>query len=237
MKTGKAVALHFAGLYMIENYAVPASTINRYLKDRPWQFESVKTAPSPPAKAEPIVRGVSGTGSPTPNSREVSVTIPLKITVSLGTPEVDGAATITSGEPSTKISTIDEAAHALLRENKTEGVFSVWPGFEIREGRLTDKECLVVSASPDRLAAVRQEMPVTFASYPVEIRPASLNEQMESAGILEAPISSVQYNDDDRTGAGFSFDWIEEEMDVLLHVGPERSWVVLHDFLQKPMAS
>ncbi len=36
MKTGKAVALHFAGLYMIENYAVPASTIRKYLKDRPW---------------------------------------------------------------------------------------------------------------------------------------------------------------------------------------------------------
>ncbi len=47
MNKGEAVALHFAGLYMIENYAVPASTIRKYLKNRPWHGESVAAAVKP----------------------------------------------------------------------------------------------------------------------------------------------------------------------------------------------
>jgi len=90
-----------------------------------------------------------------------------------------------------------------------------------------------VSAHADRLEAVRNAMPRTYGSYPVEVRRVSIDEQMEAIGVLEAPVTSVQYNDDDRTGDGFSFKWVDEDMKVLLHVGPERSWAVLSDFLGK----
>lgn len=113
MTTGQAVALHFAGLYMIENYAVPASTIRKYLKERPWQGESV-TKPVAPAA------GTSRAGSLQPTSTlpakrvlpgdattaskietridraQVSFTIPLTVTVSLGAPQT----TIATGEAS-----------------------------------------------------------------------------------------------------------------------------------------
>ena len=36
LATGKAVALHFAGAYVLENYAVPASVVRRYLDRQPW---------------------------------------------------------------------------------------------------------------------------------------------------------------------------------------------------------
>jgi hypothetical protein len=256
MKSGNAVALHFAGRYMIENYAVPASTIRQYLERPPWLSESIKPhvphsdnarsqTPSSNGDNQAVVKG-GGTASDAPvkaSAGEVSITIPLKITVSLGTPEVGGGSTNTSTttttttSPSTSApvtpSNIDEAAHALRREHRTDGILNVWPGFEVRDGRLTDTEVLVVSAHPDRVAAVQQAMPRTFANYPVEVEAASIDEQMEALGVLEAPITSVQYNDDDRTGEGFSFDWVEEEMNVLLHVGPERSWVVLFDFLKQ----
>ena len=251
MQTGKAVALHFAGLYMIENYAVPASTIRKYLKSPPWISEGIKPpvvnidnggkVPTPPPSNGDHTTGravdAASDGAAKVNSGEVSVTIPLKITVSLGTPELGGATTSSSVTTTSDTApptpgSIDEAAQMLLREHRTDGIYTVWPGFEIHDGRISDTECLVVSAHPDRVAAVRQAMPRTFANYPVEVRPASIDEQMEAVGVLEAPIISVQYNDDDRTGEGFSFDWVEEEMDVLLHVGPERSWVVLSDFLR-----
>ena len=62
MDKGEAVALHFAGLYMIENYAVPASTIRKFLKDRPWHGESV----TPPVQSS---NGTSaGTSSTTCSS-------------------------------------------------------------------------------------------------------------------------------------------------------------------------
>jgi hypothetical protein len=238
MNNGQAVALHFAGLYMIENYAVPASTIKRYLKNPPWQSEAVKSPPTPLTPGPPVIRGGDANGGPpSSNAHEISITIPLKIKVSLGTPEVDQPIKIvsvtTGDQASTSFGSIDDVAHALLREHRVDGVFSVWPGYEIRDGLLTDVECLVVSAHPERVAAVRQAMPDRFANFPVDVRPASLNEQMEAMGVLEAPITSVQYNDDDRTGEGFSFDWVKEEMELLLHVGPERSWVVLSDFFKQ----
>ena len=40
LKSGEAVALHFAGAYVIENYAVPASKIRKYLNQRPWNIET-----------------------------------------------------------------------------------------------------------------------------------------------------------------------------------------------------
>lgn len=226
-KSGKAVALHFAGLYLIENYGVPASTIRKYLANPPWQSNGEKPAS--------VVAHSPKKPDTSSGSREVSITIPLKITVSLGTPEVDGTLTVSAVATSKveEVKNIDEAARLLHREHRVDGVYSVWPGFEIEDGRLTDKECLVVSAHPERLNEVRQSMPGTFASYPVEVRVASIVERMEEEGLLEATTTSIRYNDDDRTGEAFSFDWVEEEMNLLLHVGPERSWVVLSDFLKR----
>lgn len=120
----------------------------------------------------------------------------------------------------------------MRREHRAEGVYSIWGGYKINDdGSLSDTECVVVSAHPARLDAVRSAMPGTYAGFPVEVRPASLSEMTEAAGITEAPVTSIQYNDADRTGQGFSFDWVDEEMTVVLHVGPERSWAVLSDFL------
>lgn len=248
MNSGKAVALHFAGLYMIENYAVPASTIRKYLKDRPWHAGAEKPdgeaeksqVPLGSNKSTPPVTGGGGSGvvsTAKSSGGEVSVTIPLNITVSLGTPLVND--TITSGAGSASGANaaapkgIEDAARSLAREHRVDGVYSVWAGFEIRDGSLSDTECLVVSAHPDRLGVVRQAMPKTYANYPVEVRRASIDEQMEAVGVLEAPVESVAYNDEDRTGEEFSFDWVDEEMNLLLHVGPERSWVVLSDFLSE----
>lgn len=99
MNKGEAVALHFAGLYMIENYAVPASTIRKYLKDRPWHPESVATAAQPsnggtPAEGPSSTVPVTQTPAPVtttkvetgPERGQVTVTIPLTVTISLGAP-------------------------------------------------------------------------------------------------------------------------------------------------------
>lgn len=250
MKSGRAVALHFAGLYMIENYAVPASTIKQYLKDRPWHSSSsprreqidrdrTNGGQTPSGQGSAPSQQVASGGSEVHAERgQVSVTIPLVITLALGEPQTAGAAgqTTTPATPAGASGArlpdnIDEAARALMRDRRAEGVYSVWPGYEIEEGRLTDSECLVISAHPDRLEAVRAAMPRTYGRFPVDVRPASIDLQVQEAGLAEAPVASVMYNDDDRTGPGFSFDWVEQEMTALLHVGPERSWTVLSDFL------
>ena len=115
---------------------------------------------------------------------------------------------------------------------RREAIYSVWPGYKIEQGKLTDVECLVVSVHPDRVETVRKAVPPTFGGYPVEVRPAPVSEMMEAAGLIAEAVSSISYNDDERIGEGFSFDWVDEQMTVVLHVGPERSWVVLSEFLK-----
>lgn len=234
MATGKAVALHFAGLYMIENYAVPASTIRTYLRDVPWQDtgRTRREEPRPPAPPSPSAPPAAPAGG----GGQVSVTIPLTITVSLGAPQL--APTASPSETAGRLggpppSHVDEAANQLFRDYRTRGIVAVWAGFQIEQGRMTDKPCLVVSALPQYLQSVRQAIPAAYANFPVEVHRATLAQQMEAEGLglPEAPVTSTMYNDEDRIGSAFSFDWIEEKMEVLLHVGPERSWSVLSEFL------
>ncbi len=248
MNSGKAVALHFAGLYMIENYAVPASTIKKYLQERPWHGESVTKpiAPSSAISQKGSTNPAPATQSPTSASSvtskvetridrgRVSVTIPLTVTVSLGA-EGEASATTTSISAATTsvVSNIEEAALQFQREHRAEGIYSVWPGYKIQQGKLTDIECLVVSAHPERLESVRRAVPTMFGKFPVEVRPASTTEMMEATGLIQEAASTISYNDDERTGEGFSFNWVHEQMTVVLHVGPERSWVVLSDFLKR----
>ncbi|HEU4832995.1 MAG TPA: phospholipase D-like domain-containing protein [Pyrinomonadaceae bacterium] len=246
MNKGEAVALHFAGLYMIENYAVPASTIRKYLKNRPWHGESVPTpvkpsngtSPAAPSTTPPVTQTPPAPVTTAASSNveaklergQVTVTIPLTVTVSLGAPAGTGDVTTTATTAAPR--NIDEAAQQLHRAHSNEAIYSVWPGFTIEQGKLTDTKCLVVSAHPERVEAVRNAVPATFGNFPVEVRPAPVSEIMEASGLITEAAASISYNDEDRTGPGFSFNWVDEQMTVVLHVGPERSWVVLSDFLK-----
>ncbi|WP_144006605.1 serine protease [Pelomonas sp. KK5] len=73
MGSGHAVALHFAGLYRVENYAVPASEIRRYLDRAPWR-EARPSGSTPPPLSPPLqcpsrrrcCRHLVGTSPPAP---------------------------------------------------------------------------------------------------------------------------------------------------------------------------
>lgn len=234
MKTGKAVGLHFAGAYMIENYCVPASVLNEYRKRG-----AASPSPPPPKKEEepiavqPQTPASGVVASPTVQGGEVTFTIPLTIKVSLGAPGVAGAPADQPKTPAKEHAGVLEAARALLREIRGNGVLAVRHGYLVDGDRLSDTACLVVSADPSRMGEVRARAPRAYAGFPVDVRPAPLSDQDPDAAmelVAEAAMT-ISYNDDERKGKGFSFDWVDEEMEVLLHVGPERSWTVLSDFL------
>ncbi|HET8796215.1 MAG TPA: phospholipase D-like domain-containing protein, partial [Thermoanaerobaculia bacterium] len=103
------------------------------------------------------------------------------------------------------------------------------------EGRgLSDTPCLVVAADPTRIDEVRARAPQQYRGIPVDVRPASLRDQAEGTGleISEEAAFAIAYDDENRTGKDFSFDWVDEPMEAILHVGPERSWTVLSEFLR-----
>ncbi|WP_430421389.1 phospholipase D-like domain-containing protein [Methylibium petroleiphilum] len=230
MNTGKAVALHFAGLYMVENYAVPASAIREYLNDKPWMPRSA-----------PATRPESATPVAPVETKELkqtlSLNIPVRIDVSLGSIEVrDGDMRIstTVNATSTSVSDLDSAATALARSLASEsGVLAVRPGGLLSAGRLTSDVGLVVAAHPDRLEALGPKIPNKYRGFSVVLQPGSIQDQLGIAldGLETEAVSSIAYNDDDRTGPEFALTWLNEDMSVTAHVGPERGWSVLKGFI------
>lgn len=241
MKTGRAVALHFAGLYMIENYCVPASTLRKYLKDAPWISSGRRRRETPDVPDTPPVtpQAPPAPASVTTAGGEISFTIPLHITVKVGQPIVAGGAaeedrddfpTPPKPKPASQESTrVLDAARSLHQQVRGEGVLAVRHGYVFGPEGLSDTQCLVVAAHPERIDEVRARVPQEHEGFPVEVRTASLRDQVGE--VAEEAAFRIAYNDDERRGPEYSFAWVDEEMDVLLHVGPERSWTVLRDFL------
>jgi endonuclease G len=118
--TGQVVGLHFGGSYLVTNYAVPVSDLARDSRlvdaglaftdgpptpaDGPWgrYWTAVEPRESPNMPTAPItvasapVQQVSATIAAQPGST-VTLTVPLTITVSLGT--ADGSASIANEAP------------------------------------------------------------------------------------------------------------------------------------------
>lgn len=211
LATGKVLALHFAGLYKVENYGVPASILARYAGRIP----SLTTGGESPARitasapAQPAAPALSVSGQST-----ATVTIPVTITVSLG----DSAAPATS---------LDEAVARLARESRP-GVLAVKAGYSLAGA---GGDCIILAADPAAIAAVRAAAPQSYAGYPVEVRFATIEEQLGMTMLAREAAGQIVYDDSRRTGPDFSFDEVEEEMTVVAHVGPERSFPVLKSFL------
>jgi phosphatidylserine/phosphatidylglycerophosphate/cardiolipin synthase-like enzyme len=91
--------------------------------------------------------------------------------------------------------------------------------------------CIAASVKPSELATFELGAPTLYRGVPVRYLPADVSEQVEALKILEA-IESISYDDNARTGAGFSFDEVNEAMEIILHVGPEYSWEVLEAFIK-----
>jgi len=99
VKTGHVLGLHFGGVYLSANYAVPSYELSRdpfvigkrvqFTRENlgvlPWKSFWDQTA----TESKPVVPKADGTVQPPPTSgSSVTITIPLQITVSLGT--IDG---------------------------------------------------------------------------------------------------------------------------------------------------
>ncbi|WP_165226241.1 phospholipase D-like domain-containing protein [Aquisphaera insulae] len=231
---GNAVGLHFAGLYQEANYAVRATTLSEYIRRERWrQPPDIREIP-PPAAPPPDRAPVVLAGTP-PGA--VGVMIPLTLTLSLGTPVVLGAGTpATAGLPATgdepsipTVAQTEEAVRAFWASRPAD-VVAARVGFEDVDGRIGDRPFVAASVRPDRLAAARGAGPSRVLGVPVHYFPADVAEQVEALPAQEA-VEEIAYDDDARTGPEFSFDPIEEEMELILHVGPEYSWEKLEEFL------
>jgi phosphatidylserine/phosphatidylglycerophosphate/cardiolipin synthase-like enzyme len=244
LATGKAVGLHFAGLYQETNYAVRASLLSDYVSKKRWNTPPVIETLVPPPRpktalqAPPPSRSGGDIGS-----GAVTVTLPLSITVSLGQP-IDprsikiGVATPGSGtrggadggggpkDPAT----VERAAQAFWKA-RPEGVVAVRVGFDSDGDEIGDVPFIAASVPANRLDAVEAAGPASFEGCEVRYIAANVAEQIDAMPQVES-VDSIAYDDSARTGEGFSFDQVKgEPMTVQAIVGPEYSWDELHTFI------
>lgn len=220
---GRAVGLHFAGLYRQANYAMRASVLNEYVRQQRWNRPYVVREVSPPPASPPPPPGV--TLSVPGGGGGVSVTVPLTITLTLGTPVVGGGGTAAPDEPKPPTVADAEAAVIAFWPERPLGVVAARVGFDA-----DDRPFVAASVPVDQLAEVRRAGPAEVRGVPVRYFAADADEQVQALPAAEAA-DEIAYDDDARTGDGFSFAAVDEEMEVTLHVGPEYSWEVLERFL------
>lgn len=228
LATGKAVALHFAGAYVLENYAVPASTIRNYLRRRPWENpETINTDRAGGSGDVGVPQTTTTSPAHSTSASSVSITLPLTITVSIGSPTTSGSA---AAVPET--APIEDAVRRFAAVHRGDGILGVRSGLVIRNGEFTDTPCIHVVTHPVKITAVRARVPVAYLGHPVEVRAAAIVEMIGGQDFVsEAAVTSIAYNDSDRTGPGFSFGEVNEDMEMICCVGPERSWSVLSDYI------
>jgi endonuclease G len=88
LRTGEAVGLHFAGRFLVSNFAVPSTVV----ADRLERVLSGRTRPGPvqpsvPDRPAPTIPQVA----PAPRAEtRLSVVVPLRVTVEVGNPYADG---------------------------------------------------------------------------------------------------------------------------------------------------
>jgi phosphatidylserine/phosphatidylglycerophosphate/cardiolipin synthase-like enzyme len=230
LNTFQAVGLHFAGLYQETNYGVRASVLNEYISRRRWNepfvIESPPTPPPAPGAPGPVTSAVpvATTGEGT-----VTVTIPLVISVKLGTP-VLGPAAAPTARPPVDAQRAEEAVRAFWPVRPPE-VLAARVGYFDDGLTIGDEPCIAASVRPSRLAQVAATAPREFQGVPIRYLPAEVGEQVDALPVPES-VDSILYDDDAREGEDFSLEPVDEEMDLLLHVGPEYSWDTLKEFLR-----
>lgn len=226
LATGEAVGLHFAGLYKENNFAVPASALTNYIRGKRWnQPYVIESHPASKPVSQNLPAQQTGILSSGPGA--VSMTIPLTITVNLGAPSI--------GLPQTTMSSTDVAQveRAVLDywDARPDGVLAVRVGYFDDGERVGDQPCIAISVFPESLPISESKAPKDFHGIPLRYIAADVDEQLQTTPLVES-VESIAYDDDARAGEKFSFAAVNENMDIILHVGPEYSWDVLQKFLQ-----
>ena len=246
LQTGAAVGLHFSGLFLEANFAVPAPKVRELLGkvqrgELPGPIR-VQTGASqqttkPGAQSSSLIPGSPFT---------FQFQIPVEITVSIGGAVVGSSGlptgvTLTGGTnagatagPPGSIETAVRTLREALANNPE--VLEVRAGYRFKRGWITDERVVVVEVrqklSPMELrAAGVAPIPAQVLGVGVDVRTAALLDQLEHLGIdlaaLEAPPRPGGYVEP----PNLSLDPVDEPMKAIFHLSPDSGFPNLSQFL------
>lgn len=239
LRTGEAIALHFAGLFKEANYAVPAPRLKslladarRGLLDSPPKIVSIPA----PAVAAPVV--LPATGENTGTTMRVTVNVPIEISLRIAS-DTGGSVTFSADRP-VGIPTaggIDAAvALAVTQLANDPDVLDVRPGYRFKNGWITDEEVVVVELRKKQsLAALAEQgkppIPSTYLGIGVDVRTAPLVDQLAALGIEEPVVEARARPGQYREPPNIRLDRVNSRMRAIFHVSPDSGFPNLGPFI------
>ena len=183
---GKAVGLHYAGIYEENNFAVPASALTDYIKRKRWN-----TPPNIETRRRSVTTTVpsapSTVGSHANGDRSVSITIPITVTVTVGTPQTAAASAHTAAAqaPVVDVARVEEVLPDFW-DQRPEGVLAARVGYFDEDGAIGDIPCIAASVKPSQLASFELGGPAQYRGVPIRYVPATVEEQAQALPTYES---------------------------------------------------
>jgi hypothetical protein len=230
--SGRAIGLHYRGRAFESNHAVPAADILRVVRDRPWQgSQSMRRDGGGDGSMPPRDRS-STPVAVTPAEGIIRLTIPLEITIRVGSPlpAVGVAATtaVDQPRPQTKSNAEEAAMAARQQAHRLESVIAITAGRTFRDGAITDDYGVIVKVRPDAPRThAAYGLPESIGGIPVVIESASIDAILRRdflGGAEEAPLPARFGYARDLSKPDLKLDPIPERMKIILHVSPEQGW-------------
>ncbi|HKR22904.1 MAG TPA: trypsin-like peptidase domain-containing protein, partial [Pyrinomonadaceae bacterium] len=238
LTTGRAVGLHFSGLFLQANFAVPAPRV-RELLTRVQQGEAAVVSVGSNAnnghKAPAISTGpVVSAGT---NTFTMQLNVPIEVTVKVGAATSGPSSQIASTAPVMNGDQFESALKAAREAFAGDpDVTEIRLGYRFKRGWITDERVVVVEtrnklSATELVAAGKQPLPSQILGVGVDVRTAALRDQLESMGVdmsfLEAPARPGRY----REPTNVSLDRVNEQMEVVFHVSPDSGFPNLREFI------
>ncbi len=248
LANGKAVGLHFSGVFLKANYAVPAPRIAELLRkallsELPGMRRAVRD-PVPTAAVSQSRWGsnlLPDVGAD--SSCTLRVNIPIEITVKIA--GITLPSVITSGGvgggPSPSDGGGDDQFEAALRmvrravEHRAD-VIDVRLGYRFKRGWITDERVVVVEVrrklSKSELRSLGVEpIPGQFGDVGVDVRTAPLQDQLENLGISLEGLERLPRPGAYREPPDIELERVNQHMHAVFHASPDCGFPRLEEFL------
>lgn len=233
LTSGNALGLHFSGLFMQANFAVPAPRVNELLT-------RVKRGEIVMASTGSSTLGANAPPPPTSgtNTFTLQLNVPIEVTVKVGAATsalpVQGAATAPAATAANEFERALQAARESFSGDPD--ITEIRLGYRFKRGWITNERVVVVEtrkkmSTTELAAAGKQPLPPQILGVGVDVRTAALRDQLESLGVdvsfLEAPARPGRY----REPTNVFLERVQERMQVVFHVSPDSGFPNLHAFL------
>lgn len=249
--TGEAVGLHYAGVPLVENRAVPAAVVaeaRRRALSSQYEVPQVTTSSNGAGTTSGIVISGSAGGN------SIKITVPIEITVSVGgaasgatvggvapVAAPGGAATVTADLPLIDKPTIEqvEAAVAMAQAlvGRRDDVVAIHAGYRFEDGLITKQRAVVIAVENKQSLATLGDrgmlpLPPQIGGIRVDVTNATLSDVLAREGMTEAAVPRG-HNYKKREKPEFALKPVKERMKAILHSGPDSGWPQLKAFLSK----